>query len=70
MQDYAPEAFERLLEDPAYPSLQIKQVHATEPVFSARITLHHRALAVRQDDTWIWFWIGSHSDYDTLLKRL
>ncbi len=37
---------------------------------SARVTLDYRALATRREDRWIWFWIGSHSDYDNLLKRL
>lgn len=70
IQDRAREAYDRFLEEPTHPSLQLKQVHTTDPIYSARITLHYRALAVRKDDTWIWFWIGSHSDYDKLLKRL
>ena len=57
-------------EDPSHPSLRFKQVHSTRPIFSARVTLNHPTLAVRKGDTWIWFWIGSHSDYDTLLERL
>jgi len=32
--------------------------------------LGYRALAVRDDDTWVWFWIGNHGDYDSLLTRL
>jgi hypothetical protein len=27
----------------------------------------YRALGVRRDDTIVWFWIGSHADYDKLL---
>ena len=63
-------AFDLFSANPAHPSLQFKQVHATEPIFSARISLHYRALARRADNDWIWFWIGSHADYDQLLKRL
>ena len=40
------------------------------PIFSARVSLGYRALAIREEDTWVWFWIGSHSDYDQLLSRL
>lgn len=31
-----------------------------------------RTLGVLQDETvyWFWFWIGSHADYDALLKRI
>ena len=28
------------------------------------------ALAVREGDVWIWFWIGSHAEYDRLLTQL
>jgi hypothetical protein len=30
----------------------------------------YRSLGVRTDDAMIWFWIGSHSEYDQILKRL
>ena len=70
VQERAREAFRLFSDNPAHPSLQFKQVHTIEPIFSARITLHYRALARRRDNDWIWFWIGSHADYDQLLKRL
>ncbi len=35
-----------------------------------RIGIHYRALALREGDTLLWFWIGSHADYDTLLSQL
>lgn len=28
---------------------------------------HHRALAVEAADGLVWFWIGTHADYDELL---
>lgn len=70
VQERAREAFRLFSDNPAHPSLQFKQVHTSEPIFSARITLNYRALARRQDSDWIWFWIGSHADYDQHLKRL
>jgi hypothetical protein len=30
----------------------------------------YRALGLLEDDTIIWFWIGSHADYDDLISRL
>ena len=66
----AREAYRLFAQDPSHTSLHFKQVHPTRPIFSARVSLGYRALAVRDDDTWIWFWIGSHSDYDQLLTRL
>ncbi len=59
------------MEDPWHPGLRFKQVHASLPIYSARVGLHYRALAERQnDDTIVWFWIGSHAEYDSLLRRL
>jgi len=36
--------------------------------WSARVGLHHRALAVEDNSDFIWVWIGSHSEYDRLIK--
>ncbi|WP_431028324.1 hypothetical protein [Rhizobium herbae] len=36
--------------------------------WSVRIGSSWRALAVRDGDNLIWFWIGSHAHYDKLLK--
>jgi hypothetical protein len=35
-----------------------------------RIGLAYRALGVRDGDDVVWFWIGSHADYDQLLREL
>jgi len=36
--------------------------------WSVRIGLHYRALAVEDDGDLAWFWIGSHAEYDQLLR--
>ncbi|MGH9894004.1 MAG: hypothetical protein ACREA0_18895 [bacterium] len=61
----ADEAFARLKEDPRYPSLRFKKIGA---LWSARVGLHYRALATEIDDGFVWFWIGSHAEYDKLAK--
>jgi hypothetical protein len=33
-----------------------------------RVGLRYRALAVEADGSFVWFWIGSHADYDALIK--
>ena len=63
-------SYRRFRDDPTHPSLHLKQVHPTELIYSVRISLQYRALAVREGDTFVWFWIGTHSQYDALLKRL
>jgi hypothetical protein len=38
-----------------------------DAIYSARIGLDYRALAVVTRDRIIWYWIGSHADYDRLV---
>jgi hypothetical protein len=35
---------------------------------SLRVGLAHRALAVEDGEDFLWVWIGSHDDYDRLLR--
>ncbi|PYO63116.1 MAG: hypothetical protein DMD28_03450 [Gemmatimonadetes bacterium] len=63
-------AYRLFRRDPFHPSVRFKQIHPTRPIFSARVGLGYRALAVREGDAVIWFWIGSHADYDNLVARL
>ena len=60
-------AFRLWQADPGHRSLQFKRVHPTQPIYSARIGLGWRALGVLESDTVVWFWIGSHADYDRLI---
>lgn len=52
--------------DQSHPSIHFKKVGKN--LWSARITQDHRALALKQGDDFYWFWIGSHDEYDALLK--
>lgn len=70
IQKQADEAFALFQQNPYHPSLHFKRVHSSQPIFSARITLNYRAVGVMEGETVIWFWIGSHADYDHLLARL
>jgi hypothetical protein len=55
---------------PYYPSLQFKRIHSIRPIFSVRVNIDYRAVGVLDGDEITWFWIGSHNDYNNLLKRL
>ena len=58
----------RLFHDnPAHPGLQFKKLEGEENIYSARIGLGYRALAVMKGVRVIWYWIGSHADYDRLV---
>jgi len=60
----ADRCFNLLKRDPRHPSLHFKKIGRFR---SARIGLHHRALGVESTDGIVWFWIGSHADYDKLI---
>ncbi len=66
----AREAYRLFQQDPAHPGLHFKQVCADPPLFSARVGISYRAVAVRDGDTVVWYWIGSHSGYDKHLAQL
>jgi len=66
----ARDVFKCFQEDPFYPSLYFKRVHSSRPIFSIRISKSYRAVGVLQENEIIWFWIGSHSEYDKLLKQM
>ena len=68
VQDLAREAYQQFVQDPWHPGLRFKQVHTTLPIYSARVGLHYRAER-QADDTVVWFWIGSHAEYDRILRR-
>ena len=60
----ADKSFEILKADPHHPSLHLKKVSR---FWSVRVGLHHRALAIKVPDGLLWFWIGSHAEYDSIV---
>ena len=55
-------------DNPLHPGLHFKPIAAAgEALYSVRIGLHWRALGTRDGDDMIWFWIGSHADYDRMV---
>lgn len=65
IQDAARENFEILKVNPKYPSLQFKKIGK---LWSARVSLNYRSLAVEDGEDFIWVWIGPHEEYDRMLK--
>jgi hypothetical protein len=70
IQKNALKAYRVWRQNPHHSSLQFKRVHAMLPIFSVRVGLGWRAVGIRKADTMIWYWIGSHDEYDALLKKL
>ena len=57
------------LKDPNHPSIQFKRVGRKREVYSVRVGIGWRALGVKDHDVVVWFWIGSHAEYDRLIKQ-
>ena len=65
IRDLADKNYALVKSDPQHPSLHFKKVGR---YWSVRIGLHYRALGVEVDEGFLWFWIGSHADYDHLVR--
>ncbi len=63
-------AFSMWKESPRHPGLRFRKIHDQKEVFSVRIGISWRALGVKKGNTMIWFWIGSHEDYNNLIGNL
>ena len=57
-------------QNPNSPGLHFKRVSNTRPVYSVRIGDDYRALGLLHGDTVTWFWIGTHDEYEQILKRM
>jgi hypothetical protein len=64
-QEAAAKAYELLKTDPGHPSLHFKKL---DTLWSARVDRKYRALAVKVPDGYLWFWIGTHAEYDDLVR--
>jgi hypothetical protein len=60
----ADKSFDLLKSNSRHPSLHYKKVR---DLHSVRVGLFHRALGTDVDDGVLWFWIGTHSEYDKLV---
>ena len=69
VQQQAREAYRLFRDNAAHPGLRFKQVAGDPPTYSVRFGISYRAVGVVDNQTVTWFWIGSHADYDKLLKQ-
>lgn len=66
VQQKAKHQFELLKNNHYHPSLHFKKVGK---FWSVRITDYYRALAIQHENDYIWVWIGTHEDYERLIKK-
>jgi hypothetical protein len=66
VRDLADRCCTLLKTDAGHRSLRFKKIGS---VWSVRVGLHYRALATEAEEDCVWFWIGSHADYDKMVGR-
>ena len=66
VQQLANRCYELVRQDPHHPSLHLKKVGR---LWSVRVGLHYRALAIEDGQDLVWFWIWSHAEYDRLIGQ-
>jgi len=59
--------FSLLKENPRHPSLHFKRVGK---LWSVRVGLSYRALAVEDGTDFIWMWIGTHDEYERMIIQM
>ena len=67
VQELSKRSFELLKANPHHPSLHFKK---TGKLWSVRAGLDYRALAVEDNDDFIWVWIGTHDEYERMIKEM
>ena len=69
VQNQAREAYRLFQTNPQHPGLHFKKVLDDPVTFSARVGISYRAVGALDGDVMVWFWIGSHADYDKFLAQ-
>ena len=56
-----PQKFQLLRQNPRHPSLRFKKVG---DFWAIRLSRDYRALAREEEGDFIWFWVGTHAEYE------
>jgi len=65
IRDLADRSFDLLKTNSQHPSLHLKK---TGKYWSVRVGRRYRALGVEVEEGLLWFWIGTHAEYDRLIS--
>ncbi len=65
--DLARKTYQLWQDNPSHGSLHWKPL--APGLWSVRVGLRYRALARVRGDTAYWFWIGTHNDFDKIIRR-
>jgi hypothetical protein len=70
IQDLAVKNYYLWLRSPNHPSLHFRRLKGSANRFSIRVGAHYRALAESESGTVTWVWIGTHAEYDQLVRAV
>lgn len=56
--------------DPFHNSLEFKKLWNHKPFWSARCGIDYRVVGYMKDGAMYWFFVGTHAEYDRLLKQI
>jgi hypothetical protein len=65
VRDLADRKFQLLKKNQRHPSLQFKKVG---DFWSARVGPAYRALAIKDGEEFIWVWLGTHDNYESMFR--
>lgn len=70
IQEQVRSAYALWRQNPNHPGLDFKKLKVVD-AFSARIGMHYRTDCVKvADDVVVWEWIGTHAEYDRLIREM
>jgi mRNA-degrading endonuclease RelE of RelBE toxin-antitoxin system len=71
IKETAKKNYELWKDNPFHPSLEFKQIRNNENIWSVRVGMGWRALGIikADEEKIVWFWIGSHAEYDKILGK-
>ena len=65
VKEHARAAYRLFRDNPDHPGLNFE--HIVGAVYTARVSRQYRVVGTRDGDEMLWFWIGTHAEYDRLI---
>ena len=60
----AREAYRLFTTNAAHPSLSFERLRSDPESWAVRVSRNYRAVGRKHQDTIVWYWIGTHADFD------
>jgi hypothetical protein len=65
VRELADKNYDLLTQNPKHPSLHLKKANQ---FWSVLVGIKYRAVAVETKEGLLWFWIGTHAEYDSFFR--